>query len=369
MKVRSFFTAAALGAHEYTLVEPLGAARLHQNEGAPLPAERPQEIADVVARALREERSLHCYPSLRSARLYAAYARFLGVDEKKLEVTAGSSMGLSLLSQGCFAPGRTVAIVQPSFSIYEHYARLQGCSVVEIPLDANMAYVKEALLAPNVLDADVVIVCTPNNPTGTLLPSSWVRELCDKARGLVVVDEAYIEFAPEAESLAPDAQQRSNLVVLRTLSKAWGLAGLRLGALVSSEANVAVFRALKPPYAFSFLSEVVGAHVLEHWGDILAERVAYTKGVRDHFAAALKAHGVELFDSHANFVCFRHPAVHDWERILREEESILIRVYGRTGPLANVARVSVWSEEANARFLARLPTLMGNETKEKKEKR
>ncbi|MCA2960218.1 MAG: histidinol-phosphate aminotransferase family protein [Silvanigrellales bacterium] len=364
MTRRDMFTPAALAAHEYMLFEPAGAGRLHQNEGAPLPSERQNEIAEVVARALRDDRTLHCYPSLRSDRLYAAYAKFLGVPEGNLEITAGSSMGIALLSLGCFAAGRRVAIVTPSFSIYEHYARLQGCEVLPIPLDARMAYRKESLFSPAVLDADVVLVCTPNNPTGGLLPAAWARELCDRARGLVVVDEAYIEFATEAESLAPEAQHRENLVVLRTLSKAWGLAGLRLGALVSSEANAKVFRALKPPYAFSFLSEVVGAHVLEHWGDILDQRVKYTRLARAQMESVLLsfAHaGVETFESHANFVCFRHRSVREWERVLREDDNLLIRVYGSAGPLANVARVSVWSEEANARFLARLPALLNEE--------
>jgi len=357
--IARFFTPQARAAHEYTLIEPAGAARLHQNEGAPLPQERSEEIAEVVARALKVERTLHCYPSLRAARLHDAYADFLGVPERNIEITAGSSMGISLVALACFAPGRRVAIVTPSFSIYEQHARLAQCEVVPVRLDAQMNYTREALLAPEVLTADVVIVCTPNNPTGCLLPASWTRELCDLAQGLVVVDEAYVEFAPEAESMTPEAPSRPNVVVLRTLSKAWGLAGLRLGAMVASEAALAVFRAVKPPYAFSFLSEVVGAHVLLNWREVLTSRVAYTCVERAKMTAALGGvPGIEIFESHANFVCFRHPGVRGLERALREEAALLIRIYSSAGPLSNIARASIWSAEANALFCELAPGLL-----------
>lgn len=354
-----YFRPEARAARPYTLVEPAGAARLHQNEGAPLPSERTAEIAAVVARTLEEERTLHCYPNLRSERLHRAYARRLGVGEGDLEITAGSSQGIALVALGCFAPGRSVAIATPSFSIYEHYARLYGCHVHPIRLDAAMAYAREEVFAPEVLAANVVIVCTPNNPTGGIFPSAWVGELCDRARGLVVVDEAYIEFAPEAASVVSEAPRRANLVVLRTLSKAWGLAGLRLGALVTNAALLPVFAALKPPYSVSFLSETVGAHVLESWDAVLGERVAHTRTEREETARALAdVPGITLFESHANFVCFRHPDVARLESVLRERHNLLIRVYGSTGPLANVARASMWDPASNALFRSHAPAIL-----------
>jgi|GEM_PF-465115 len=349
------FTPAARQAHEYTLVEPQGAARLHQNEGAPLSSESTAELARVVEHAL-SRRALNCYPNLRSDSLSQAYADFLGVPEKNIELTAGSSQGIALVSLACFAPGRRVAVASPSFSIYEHYAYLNSCEVFRLALDpGTMEYRKDVVLSPEALEADVVMLCTPNNPTGGLLPVAWVRELCDRARGLVVVDEAYIEFAgDEGESLASEACVRTNLVVLRTLSKAWGLAGLRVGVLVAHESLLPVFRAVKPPYSFSFLSEVVAAHVLVNWKGVLAERVAFTRRECESVVRGLSGiPGITLFRSHANFVCFRHARVKELERVLREEDNILIRVYGSAGPLANVARVSAWDEASDARFLVR----------------
>ena len=352
------FTEAALRANAYTLVEPDGAARLHQNEGAPLSSESAVEIAGVIALAL-SSRALNCYPHLHARALEHAWSDFLGVPAANLELTAGSSQGIAVVSLGCFAPGRTVAIASPSFSIYEHYARLAGANVVSLPLGERMEYRQDVVLSDAAKNADVVMLCTPNNPTGGLLPADWVLALCDAARGLVVVDEAYIEFAGiEARSLAQEATRRKNLVVLRTLSKAWGLAGLRLGAMVAHESTRAVFSALKPPYAFSFLSEAVGAHVLTHWRDRLEERIAFTRRERDAHARALAAlPGVTVFESHANFVCFRHPAVAELERTLRENDNVLIRVYGAQGPLAHVARVSPWTRASNAVFLERATAL------------
>ena len=359
-----FFTTSARASHPYYVAENPQAARMHQNEGMPLTETRLHEVAQVCNTAIIGEHSLNCYPELASSKLVGALQTFLEVPSNCIATTSGSSQGIALVALGCFAPGKRVAILSPSFSIYEHYARLYGCHVLPISLNDRMQLEKEILFKEEFLSCDVVFLCTPNNPTGGAIDYETLQEFHAKLNPtcLLVVDEAYIEFAPELKSFAGYAAQHKNIVVLRTLSKAWGLAGLRVGALVTHPTVRAVFQALKPPYSSSLLSEAVASHVVRNWQKDMLSRVAFVRSAVQELEKQLEPlQGVEVFPSVGNFVCFRHPRVREFEQLLREQHNILVRVYSSAGPLANICRASIWSSEINTLFIGTARKFFGKE--------
>jgi histidinol-phosphate aminotransferase len=353
----SFLRPEVLGAHPYVLNEPPNAQRMHQNESVPLTEAEKDELSGVAARLVREGKGVNCYPSLDAVELRSALSDLYGVPAACVEPISGSSQGLLLLSMACFSPGRSVAVPRPAFSIYEHYANLFGARVVPIPLSLEKThfceYLPEALLSPEVLQANVVLLCNPNNPTGSVLDENVFLELLRRARGLVVVDEAYIEFCPNLKSAAELVVRHKNLLVLRTLSKAWGLAGLRLGAMVACPELMTVFRTLKPPYSFSLFSEGLSLYVLRNWQAAFAKRVEHILKEKEKMRAVLaEIVGVTLAPSFGNFACFVHPKAEKLERELRDSENILIRRYTNAPghPLFGMCRVNVWDDGTNAKF-------------------
>lgn len=340
----------------YTLSEKPGSVRMHQNEGLPLPASVVARGLDLLSQALLHERPLNQYSNLVPERLLGAYARYLDVPLNCVEVTAGSSQGLALIAQACFAPGRRVALPEPSFSLYAGLVRLHGATAVDMPLNNRMQYARDSIFNEAVLSTHATLFCTPNNPTGSVLAEDLMLEFLEAYKGLVVVDEAYLEFAAPmgVTSMVRHIHKYPNLLVLRTLSKAWGAAGLRVGAMVANPELIGVFKALRSPYSIPFPSEVLGRYFLEDCRPLLDERVALTFAERTRLESRLaKIPDLELFPSAANFVFFRHPRAVEIENWLRTEHDMLVRVYDAPG-LENYLRASLWTPEANTLFAQRL---------------
>lgn len=358
VSAQTFFRKQALNAEKYNLIESENPIRLHQNEGLPWPSGlAAQEMAvqgmEILLEALISERSFNLYPNLVPTKLTRAFAKYLEIPEENIEVTSGSSQGLCILAQACFEPGRTIAITSPSFSLFEGYAKLYGAEIVPIFLSKNYSFTREAIFSLEVLATDVAIFCSPNNPTGGIVPYDWLCEFSDKYSGLVVVDEAYFEFAHALgfKSFLQECITRPNVLVLRTLSKAWGAAGLRVGAMIASKPLIKVFSALTPPYSVPFPSDVLATWFLQKRQQDLADRVKITLAEKVRVETFLQSiPGIELFQSHANFVCFTHVRAAALEFHLRTEHSILIRFYMEPR-LQNFIRANVWTPESNTRFL------------------
>ena len=256
----------------YSVPQEQGFARMHQNESY-LPLNK-TELADLHNEFLEvlqaawsgNDSSPHVYPSLVPVQLRAAFADRLEVRPEQVEVFCGSSEALLTIASGCFRPGSKIAFLDPSFSLLADLVQFWGAKHEPIALDENMNCLRESLFSDAVLGADVVILCSPNNPTGGVVPAEWIAEFVGLAKGLVVIDEAYFEFARHLDkshvNFVPLAVRAPNAVVLRTLSKAWGAAGLRVGALVGHEKWVRFFAGLRRPYSIPQPSEILGAHVL-----------------------------------------------------------------------------------------------------------
>lgn len=341
--LKSLFRSEALAFPKYTLGEPSHGIRLHQNETLGLDVAEREEFAQVLADAVRNNEAINTYPSLEPSRLLRAYAATLDVPVSHLEVTSGSSQALTLIAEALFGAGRTVALTAPSFSLYGSLARLHGSSVCEIALDAHFRFTRDSFFRKEVLESQVALVCSPNNPTGTVCPSELLMEFIENYHGVLVIDEAYIEFCRESSvrSFVQEAMRRKNVIVLRTLSKAWGLAGLRVGALVACPEVISVFRALKPPYSIAWPSEVLAAFVLENKKNAVAMRIGSVIEQRNELAEILsQSPKVELLtESQANFVFFNSSDPAELEKNCLAE-GFIVRRYS-AGRLARAVRISM----------------------------
>ncbi len=309
----------------------------------------------------RFRRPLNRYPEVRPAGLTASMARRFGCAGDEILVTRGSSEAIDLLVRCfCRAGLDSVVTTSPSFSMYEHYARIQGARFVGVPTrpERDFEIDVDDLLAACDANSKLLFVCSPNNPTGTTLPCADLCRLLEARAdaSAVVVDEAYIEFADE-ESALRLLPTYPNLIVLRTLSKALGFAGARCGAVIGRAAIIRMLSAIQAPYALS-------TPVVECVEDALggAQLAAASKAVsaivaeRERLAKALARYPFvrRVWPSSANFVLVQ---VDDAERVMRrcEEHRILLRNYG--GELADCVRISIGSAGENAQLLQALDTL------------
>lgn len=368
----------------YHVPQDRGFARMHQNEGAlPLGAKARNELAREFADVLAQDWSaadsgINVYPQLVPFELRQSYADYLGVPPTCVEVFPGSSDALQTIAAGCFRRGSRVAFLEPSFSILHEMVGFWGAEYVPILLDNLFSVLKESLFSEEVLNADVVILCTPNNPTGVVIPPEFVREFVDRAKGLVVIDEAYFEFAKVWDDQHQDfiklALDGENVVLLRTLSKAWGAAGLRVGALIAAPQWVEFFSRLKHPYAISRPAEILGSYILSHKRQLMHQIVsAAVDGCRAlmeelvRMGASEPGSGFFAYPSRANFVLLQTPYAN---QIVREcyLRGVLVRsmelpvtkaspaaqyavAQGGSKDRASFVRVSPWSDESSVIFL------------------
>jgi histidinol-phosphate aminotransferase len=304
---------------------------------------------------------LNRYPEPQPRALVERMAKLYEVPAANCLVGRGSDEAIDLLVRAfCRAGQDSVVITPPTFGFYKVAARIQGAAVIEVPLQPG----DFSLDLPAVLEAGrrakIVFLCSPNNPTGNLLDESAIvsacRELADRA--LVCVDEAYLEFAAR-RSLAQRLDEFPNLVVLRTLSKAYALAGARLGTLIASEDIVALLRRIIPPYAIPAATvEQVLALTEAPQRAMAAARIATLLGERAKVGQRLASMRsiVRVHPSDANFLLVQF---RDARAALEAGKAVglLVRDFSSTPGLANCLRISIGTPEQNERLLAALEQL------------
>ena len=285
-------------------------------------------------------------------------ATLYGVKEQQLLPGRGSDESIDLLVRGfCRAGVDNVVICPPTFGMYAVAARIQGAAVREVPLvrDSGFALDTTGVLAACDANTKIVFLCSPNNPTGNAMAPEAIEELLAalSERALIVVDEAYIEFSGD-RSLTTELTRFPNLVVLRTLSKAYGLAGARVGSLIAAPEIVALLGKVIPPYSIPQLTiEAVLATLGEGQLAIQRERVAQVRAERERLSAALPSCKPvqKIWPSVANFllVDFAAPdAVLDAARAAK----LLIRDMRGVSPQS--LRITVGTIEQNDRLIRSL---------------
>jgi histidinol-phosphate aminotransferase len=300
-------------------------------------------------------RPLNRYPEVRPIGLQRALAQRFGCRPEELLVTRGSSEAIDLVIRSfCRAGQDSVLVTSPSFSMYRHYAAVQGASLIEVATRAERGFeidVDEILGACDD-STRLIFLCSPNNPTGTTLPREDLLRLLDARgdRSAVVVDEAYVEFGdkPSVTDLLP---LYDNLLVLRTLSKALGFAGARCGAVAGPQDVIRMLAAVQAPYALATpvvecVEDALQADQLENASEVVAEIIAE----RERLFAAFRNFDFisRVWPSDANFLLVR---VDDARRVMRRcaEAKVLVRHFG--GDLEDCIRISVGSPADNDQLL------------------
>jgi histidinol-phosphate aminotransferase len=325
--------------------------RLNTNES---PYGPPREYLDELnARIARL--ALNRYPDRRARKLRAAVAESEHVREENVFCANGSNEVLQCLLLAFGGPGRRVLVFEPTYALHSHIARVTGTEVVAKARGAGFE-LTEAEVADAVKEVDPVVtfLCSPNNPTGLLEPRAAIRAALAAGSGLVVVDEAYGQFAPESVTSLFGESDSERLVVVRTFSKTWGLAGVRLGYALGDPRVIEACFSVVLPYHLSSLTQVAGEAVLE-FGPIMDAHLATVVQERDRMLGAMASLRVETWPSFANFILFRptdRSASEVWQGML--ERSVLIRDCSTWRSLEGCLRVTIGTPEENDRFLAAL---------------
>ncbi|HEX6572228.1 MAG TPA: histidinol-phosphate transaminase [Steroidobacteraceae bacterium] len=299
---------------------------------------------------------LNRYPEPQPKALVERMAQLYGAPVQQVLVGRGSDEAIDLLVRAfCRAGQDRVLITPPTFGFYKVAARIQGADVVEVPLLRDGFQLDTSAVIEAGRRAKLVFLCSPNNPTGNLLDEAAIRQACGELsrKALVVLDEAYLEFAGRP-SLAARLGEFPNLVILRTLSKAYALAGARLGTLIASEEIVGLLKRIIPPYAIpaSTVEEVLAlteapqrASAAARIGTLLAEREV----VRQRLERSRNV--VRVHPSDANFLLVE---CRDPQAFLAAGKSagLLVRDFSSAPGLARCLRISIGTPDQNRRLLA-----------------
>jgi histidinol-phosphate aminotransferase len=327
--------------------------RLNTNE-SPFPP--PPEFVEAWTAALRDA-PLHRYPDRAARDLRAALGEHLGQPAERLFCANGSNEVLQTLLLTYGGAGRKTLVFEPTYALHSHIARITATEVVvgerraDFSIDPDTAVALVERERPT-----ITFLCSPNNPTGTVEPATTIDAILDATDGIVVVDEAYGEFAPRsALELVRDDRR---LVVVRTYSKVWSMAALRLGYAVAPAWVVEELDKVVLPYHLDVATQLAGKLALDLAPE-MGDRVHRLVDERERVAKEMSAlAGIEVYPSGANFVLFRVRPESNcdghavWERMVAQ--GVLVRDFSRWPRLAECLRVTIGTPDENDTFLGAL---------------
>jgi histidinol-phosphate aminotransferase len=301
------------------------------------------------------------YPDPQPGSLVQALATLYGVRREQLFVGRGSDEAIDLLVRAFCRAGQDAILIQPpTFGMYAVCARIQNANVIEVPLADDFSLDVDRLIAAVTPAVKLVFLCTPNNPSGKSVARSDIKQLANALVGkaVLVVDEAYIEFSDQ-RSVVDLIDAYDHVAVLRTLSKAWALAGARIGSLLASEDVITLIRRIMPPYPLPLPCVSAAMSELSASGQAAArDNIAIVREQREIMRAALsRLSGVrEVLPSDANFLAVRFDdAGTIYQRLLKA--GIVVRDIRRYPNLKDALRITIGTPEENARVL----TVLGGE--------
>ncbi|MGY3238553.1 histidinol-phosphate aminotransferase [Bradyrhizobium sp. USDA 4472] len=317
--------------------------RLHTNEN-PFPL--PREVMRSAIAALERQ---YIYPEHDNVALREAAAAAYGISVDRVMAGNGSSELLSLVYRAFLAPGDSVAMMSPGFSFNRQLAKLQGAQLIEVRCNEHDCLPINNLLFGPAKHAKFILLANPNNPTGSFVPIAEIERLVAQYDRLVVLDEAYIDFAPENGLHLVD--RYSNVLVLRTFSKSYAVAGIRIGFAFGHPELIGRLRALQNMFNMNVVAHAVGMSVLAH-RSAYDENHKHIKNERQRISNALSGFGFSILPSHANFLLACVPAGRDgrWWQSALERQKILVATFPDDG-LEDCIRVSVGTSEQMEAFL------------------
>ena len=265
--------------------------------------------------------------------------------------TVGSMEGIDLILRTFSEPNKDkICVVSPTFPAYEHWARIHNLEVISIPLLGNnlTQFSIDDIVAKN---PKIVFICDPNNPIGTRVEPGLIKTLCDCFEGLVIVDEAYIEFSESSSSINYLTQYK-NLIILRTFSKAWGLAGIRCGVILAHKTTVNALRYIQLPFGVSTFSQlkvrerlVHSEKTLQSWHKIKKDRTFLIQELSNMKNVS------KVFPSETNFLFM---ILNSFQKAMESLRNNRIQVFDCSKVVPHSIRVSIGTEKQNRKFLEAL---------------
>jgi histidinol-phosphate aminotransferase len=322
------------------------------------PLNLPSEIIAKLSSRFSEFR-FNRYPEPTAPELRRLIAEANGLEAENVLVGNGGDELIFDMLLAWGGPGRKVLDMPPTFTMYGIDAQTTGTEIVVVPRLDDFSVDRSAVLDRVAEDdIDIVVIANPNNPTGGLTDESFLIELLHSTDALIMVDEAYFEFS--RHTMRPHMSRCENLVILRTFSKAFCMAGLRVGYLLAHPDVVTEFMKVRQPYSVNSFSQWVASQVFR-------ERMVFEQGIRDivrgrdQVLRGLSAMPeVAVFPSEANFVLFRVEHAAALWRDLLHNHSVLVRDFSRAPGLEDCLRVSVGTDEENGRFLVAMDDCLGH---------
>ena len=346
MNLRPFLREDLADLTPYHVAQPPHRVKADANES---PFDLPPEIRLELTEAIAQLK-FNRYPDPSSDLLRTQLCEQLGVDKTEIVVGNGSDELIGNFMLAFRKPEACVSFPTPTFSMFGILAQVAQLKAVGLPLDDGFDLNPEAW---NVhLDAhpiNLVFLSYPNNPTGTNFSADVIREMLSRSDTLVLLDEAYYEFS--GHSLMEEREHYPNLVITRTFSKAYGLAGLRVGYVVAHPEIVDELNKVRLPYNLNRFSQLAATLLLKR-PDRLAQHLQLIRNERERVFNALTAiDGIHPFPTDANFILFRTdpPALEVFQRLL--DHGVLVRNLDRPGPLQNCLRITIGTPRDNDLFL------------------
>lgn len=309
--------------------------------------------------------NINMYPDNSSQLLREKIGNYVGAKPEHIIPGNGSSELIELIMKTFIDKGDKILSFVPTFSMYRIFSKIYQGEFVGIEGQGNIDNRKNKrddfsvdmdilISKAKEINPKLILLCNPNNPTGHLISRDEVIKLLENVDSLVVVDEAYIEFSQG--SLVGEVENYHNLIVLRTFSKALGLAGIRLGYMVSSMEIINILNKVRAPYNLNSMTQAFGIMALENKEEI-ASHIENVKVQRENLYKDLKEIGLKAYESHGNFILFYLESEDLMEELKKRE--IIIRNF--SGDLENYYRVTIGSSDENKEFIENLKEILENE--------
>ncbi|GAA4297783.1 histidinol-phosphate transaminase [Nibribacter koreensis] len=291
------------------------------------------------------------YPDPYQKTIKEKLAKLKGVKSEQIFIGNGSDEAIDLLVRLVCEPGQDeVLLLPPTYGMYEVSANIHNVGIQRVPLDSRFQPVFEKIAEKQTERTKILFLCSPNNPTGNILEPATVEKLIQSFNGLVVVDEAYIDFTV-SPSWSTRLEEFPNLVVLQTLSKAWGMAGLRLGMAFASPQIISLLNKIKPPYNVNVVTQELVSNALDKTAqlhDMLEVIVQERTRVMDQFESLSLIE--KVYPSDANFVLVQVPNANELYAYLLER-GVVVRNRSTQPGCANCLRITIGTPEENDHLL------------------
>jgi histidinol-phosphate aminotransferase len=295
---------------------------------------------------------LNQYPTPYSDGLRLALADRYGLDMHHFVVGNGSDEVLDIIFKSFLEPGETVLLPYPSYSLHGYFVKINAGKVATVDLKDDFQLDAERM---NKKQGKIVLLCNPNNPTSNTFSSKDIEALLERRDRIVVVDEAYGEYA--GKSFIPDVDSHDNLIVTRTFSKAYALAGMRIGYAVSNPELAEVMQRVKIPYSLNRVSEMIAMKALQNQ-EFVRRGVDLVNRERVRLEKGLTALGFQVYPSEANFILFKSPIDHAMLVKKLSEKGVMIRDFGKNRRLENCVRTTIATREMNETLLSKLKEVL-----------